>query len=43
MPKQVRHDKCVIVSHAMKQVQGFEFQNLILNSFIWHLGFEIWI
>jgi len=38
MPKQVRHDKCVIVSHAMKQVQGFEFQNLILNFDI-HLTF----
>jgi hypothetical protein len=31
MPKQVRHDKSVILNLALKQVQGLRFQNLVLE------------
>jgi hypothetical protein len=38
MPKQVRHDKNVILNLALKQVQGLRFQNPFLNLDI-HLTF----
>ena len=46
MPKQVRHDKNVILNLALKQVQGLRFQNPILTFDITdldipsHLKFE---
>ena len=41
MPKQVRHDKNVILNLALKQVQGLRFQNSILKFDI-HLTFGFW-
>jgi hypothetical protein len=41
MPKQIRHDKNVILNLALKPVQGLRFQNPILDFDI-HLAFELW-